>query len=552
MSKVKGASSNKKATQIEEVINTYDKITFGPSAYGDLSEKEIFHHNLKEQYENGSIPIFEVEKVTSSMTLEEMKEELKWCLNTVIRSKGDHLLAEIIYLLKKEFVQGPGQSVETAAIRMRKGNSDKYEMTLICNVDFFFGECVNREQRIAILYHEVYHVLFKHLTLRMADHQTVLWNIAQDLAINSLICNYTKNSDSWEADITMFPGACSGEVTLNIEDPRLNREDVERSVREYFSNLIENNEIVISEEDIQKEINSRMKMKRRVPFRSGCFPLTGSFREVPPNLSSEEYYEILKDPNGPVKWADIELMISKVISEHDWFSDVEISDLGEIPEGATEEFRNFYEAVKSRVRDHLSKRRRGLGTSSIDSILEKLYVPKPNWASILAKHISSSRKNINQTWIRMNRRGLKGVPSIQHDYVHNVRIYIDQSGSMSDKDISKMYNRIQPLLKSTEITVYHFDWLVDNDSKHKVKYAKDLNPIRTKCGGTNFNSVFEHFSNDKERVDVIIIMTDMGAPPPPSSDRRVVFMYSEDMSVSSEIYIGQFKKFKHKVIKLPA
>lgn len=551
MSKTKGASA-KKATSIEEVINTVDDITFGPSAYGELDPKKIFYSELKEQYEQGNLPIHTVGKATTDMTLNQMKEELKWCLNNVIRSQGDQLLAEIIYLLKKEFVSGPDQDVQTAAIRMRRNSDGKFEMSLVCNMDFFFAECVTRKQRVAILYHEVYHVLFKHLTLRRAEKQTVLWNIAQDLAINSLIGEYTKNNgnDNYTVDLTMFPGVCATNVVLDVPDPDLDAAEVEAKVREEFRIYDEQTGKPTPEEKIQKAIANMLKMRRRVAVRSGCFPLVGAFKNIPPNLSSEEYYEILTDPNGPVKWQDISAMIDLIISEHDWFGDVDPDELGDIPEGATEEFRRFYEAVKSRVRDHLSRKGRGHGASPIDELLEKLYVAKPNWASILAKHIASSRKNLTQTWVRRNRRGVKGIPAIQHDYVHNVRIYIDQSGSMSDEDVAKMYGRIQPLLKSADVTVYHFDYGVDEASRHEVRYARDLKPIRTRSGGTDFDSVFTHFSNGKERVDVVIIMTDMGAPPPPKADRKVVFMYSEDMTWIGDL--DSFKRKKHKVIKLPA
>lgn len=552
MSKTKGASTGKKATTIEEVLNTNDNLEFGPSAYGHLKDEEIFYSELKEEYEKGNIPLYEVPKVQTQMTLHQMKEELKWCLNTIIKSNSDYLLAEIIYLLKKEFVSGPEQDVQTAAIRMRKGHEGKYEMTLVCNMDFFFAECVTRKQRIAILYHEVYHVLFKHLSLRRAEKHTVLWNIAQDLAINSLICNYQKDVENnmWNVDLTMFPGACSTQVVFDLNDPNLDEEEVEEKVRNEMKRYTEVTGMPVSEDKIQKSIKEAMKMRRRVAVRSGCFPLVGAFKDIPPNLSSEEYYDILRDPNGPVKWQDISAMVDLIISQHDWFGDIDPDELGDLPEGATEEFRRFYEAVKSRVRDHLSKKGRGHGTSAIDALLEKLYVAKPNWASILAKHIASSRKNLTQTWVRRNRRGVKGIPAIQHDYIHNVRIYIDQSGSMSDEDVAKMYSRIQPLLKSADVTVYHFDYGVDEQSRHEVRYARDLKPIRTRCGGTDFTSVFNHFQNDKERVDVVIIMTDMGAPAPPKSDRKVVFMYSEDMQWTGDV--PSFRKLKHKVIKLPA
>lgn len=575
MSKTKGATHKKRAESIEEVTNTVDNIVFGPSAYdrADGSKPPIFHSELKHKFEEGdwNIDEYTIEKVNSSFSLNEMKEELKWCLEKMLNRPGDYLLAEIIFMLDKEIVTGEDHPIQTACIKLRRNRDGKYQMTLVLNADFFFGECVTRNQRIGILYHEVYHVLLKHLSLRSPDKQTPLWNIAQDLAINSLVGSYTKNSNGvYNVDISMFPGISATTVTLDIPDETKDREEVYNSVLNAFlshvlmsklrSGEISSEEefdptsVDIPVEKLEKEVEKLMKLRRTVGVRSGCFPLVGAFKEIPPNLSSEEYYKILTDKNGPVKAKDLSAMMDLIISEHDWFSDIDPDDLGELPEDASEELKNFYEAVKQKVRDYLNScQQRGRGASPLNVLLEKLYTKKPSWSSILSKHIATNRDKVGQTWIRRNRRNIKGIPALQMNYVHNVRIYIDQSGSMSNEDVAKMYSRIKSLIKESRVVIYHFDDGVDEESRHIVKNKSDLRPIRTRGGGTDFHSVYDHFKKSKkERVDVVLIMTDMGASAPEKAERKVMYLYSEDMNIQKEHIDNAFRKFKHKVIELPA
>jgi predicted metal-dependent peptidase len=575
MSKTKGATHKKRANSIEEVTNTVDKIVFGPSAYDrkDGSRPPIFHSELKHKFEEGewNIDDYVIEKAVPYISLNDMKEELKWCLEKMLARPGDYLLAEIIFMLDKEIVSGENHPIQTACIKLRRNRDGKYQMTLVLNAEFFFGECVTRNQRIGILYHEVYHVLLKHLSLRSPDKQTPLWNIAQDLAINSLVGSYSKSGDGiYSVDLTMFPGISATQVTLDIEDAAKDRTEVYNKVlSEFLSSVLQHQLItgeIASEEEfdisaveiptekIEKEVEKRMKLQRVVGVRSGCFPLVGSFKEVPPNLSSEEYYKILTDKNGPVKAKDLSAMMDLIISEHDWFSDIDPDDLGELPEDASEELKNFYEAVKQKVRDYLnSSHCRGRGSSPLDMLLEKLYAKKPSWSSILSKHMATNRDKLGQTWVRRNRRNIKGIPAIQMDYVHKVRIYIDQSGSMSNEDVAKMYARIKTLLKQSRVEIYHFDDGVDEDSHHFVKNKSDLKPLRTRGGGTDFHSVYEHFkASRKGDVDVVLIMTDMGAPAPQKAEKKVMYLYSEDMNISKDYVNNNFRKFRHKVIELPA
>lgn len=524
------------------VVDSDDNAILGPHPYDGVLYP--FIDKLKELYEpyGGSIPLPLVEPKVSEMSLYQMQDELRACIHQLVNNSqepGDMLIADLLMLLEKFFVipemgkENNKYDIDTACIRLAKDPSTgKYKMHLVFNTDFFFGKIQTRDQRVAILRHEMYHVLFNHLSIRRQDKQTVLWNIAQDLAINSLCTRkyISKKEGAWVIDAENVPSFFEHEI-------------------KYKTKVMEPDEAGTMVE-VEKEVKANV-------LGSGiCLPLIGAFKAFPPFLSSEEYYAMLQDKNK-TDHKDLESLIQMIMEQHDWFPDFDPDNLGDIPEEADQAFKDFYEAVKTRVRDHInnmknSNRQWGVGDVNILEMLQKLWVPKPNWASLLAGKIASIRKDQRQTWMRPNRRGQKGVPAIEQEYKHSIRIYIDQSGSMSDEDVAKMYQRIFPLIRHADVTIYHFDYSVDEASRHVVKTPSQVRPIRTRSGGTNFQAVADHYkSNKRDTPDLVFIMTDMGCPPPENVDRKIVYMYGEHMSYLDKSMVELFKKSKHTVVALP-
>ena len=77
------------------------------------------------------------------------------------------------------------KGIPTAGVRL---NPDTAQFELLYNPDFF--DMIPDKQRLGVLKHEFYHVIFEHLTGRKPEDTTdknaaMLWNYATDLAINS-------------------------------------------------------------------------------------------------------------------------------------------------------------------------------------------------------------------------------------------------------------------------------------------------------------------------------------------------------------------------------
>ena len=71
-------------------------------------------------------------------------------------------------------------AIPTAGVRV----NERGYFEMMYNPDFF--EKLEPVQRLGVLKHEFYHIIFEHITGRLpSEGLTKLWNIATDLAINS-------------------------------------------------------------------------------------------------------------------------------------------------------------------------------------------------------------------------------------------------------------------------------------------------------------------------------------------------------------------------------
>mgnify|MGYP006406180919 FL=1 len=81
------------------------------------------------------------------------------------------------------------RSIPTAAVMV---NPKTAQFEMIYNPEFFEG--LSDAARRDVIKHELYHLIFEHLTGRLPDGENSrLWNFATDLAINSHLNNLPEN-----------------------------------------------------------------------------------------------------------------------------------------------------------------------------------------------------------------------------------------------------------------------------------------------------------------------------------------------------------------------
>ena len=116
-------------------------------------------------------------------------------------------------------------AIPTAGVRLNKATG-YFEM--LYNPEFFEG--LSDVQKLGVLKHEFYHLIFQHVTDRLPDDgMSKIWNVATDLAINShLIGELPENGcipSQKDTPFEEYPVGLSAEAYLKMlkEDPQFQK-----------------------------------------------------------------------------------------------------------------------------------------------------------------------------------------------------------------------------------------------------------------------------------------------------------------------------------------
>jgi len=106
----------------------------------------------------------------------EVQEELARCINQLLLKEP--FFAHVLSGLARK---------ETSKVRTAAVGLDGEKVALYVNPEFFLKELKTPSSRVAVLKHEILHVVFKHLfrDTRLADHE--LHNIAADIVVNQYV-----------------------------------------------------------------------------------------------------------------------------------------------------------------------------------------------------------------------------------------------------------------------------------------------------------------------------------------------------------------------------
>jgi predicted metal-dependent peptidase len=96
--------------------------------------------------------------------------------------------------------------------------------------------------------------------------------------------------------------------------------------------------------------------------------------------------------------------------------------------------------------------------------------------------------------------------------VVNVAVFVDNSGSMGEREISYLLTQIRAIMKVYEakLTVYSFDTQVHAQEAYEVKQATQIRFERIGGGGTRFQSIFDflHQQHATNNDTLAVILTD--------------------------------------------
>jgi|TARA_R110001583_G_scaffold4172_6_gene24617 predicted metal-dependent peptidase len=359
--------------------------------------------------------------------------------------------ASIMRLIRKKRVET--KAIPTAGVCVEGGG-----FTMYWNPNFVAK--LTKIEFFGLLKHECYHLIFKHVTTRKQD-PFLLWNIATDLAINSII----------RKDELPSGGLRPGQPFKDL-DSIPDKKAAERAKK--ISDLIES---------------------------------------LPLGKASEWYMEkLLSDP-------DMQEEIEKHFDKGDCGFDVHLDG-----DDLSDSEREFIEGkLKQSIKEAADRAQKtnGWGTVSAD-VKQQIFASlddSVNWKKALHYFCGTKQKaNKSRTFRRINRKYPYIHPGRKVSRTSNLAIYIDQSGSVSDSGISAFFDALNMLARDVGFTVYHFDTRVDEDNKYDWRKNKKYRlPMRTLTGGTCFQAVETHFRKRAGKYDGYIVMSDGCAAKPDST-----------------------------------
>ena len=360
------------------------------------------------------------------------------------------------------------RGIPTAAVRV---NPKTAQFEMIYNPEFFEG--LNDAARRDVIKHELYHLIFEHLTGRLPDGENSrLWNFATDLAINSHLNN--------------LPESCLKPGQGKFKDLPPGK------ASEWYMDALKKQGFDPDEPGPKGENGSGEGEGEGGSGEAGEGDAEGEGEGLGDNGQFDSHEH----------WGDADQTTKEIAKER------LKNTLRKASEEASKS--NSWGSVPSEVRKDILERISGV----------------VDWKKVLRYFVKTSQKANKSTSIkRINRRYPYIHPGRKTSRQAKIAISIDQSGSVSDGMLVAFFSELNKLADIAEFTVIPFDSEVAKDKIFVWKKGEKRKWERVRCGGTDFDPPTEYVNDQK--FDGHIVLTDLCAPKPKSSKCQRMWMTTE-------------------------
>jgi len=419
----------------------------------------------------------------------------------------------------------PTKDLPTAGVAYDQEFDD---LTLFWNPDFFAG--LSDSEIRGVLIHEFYHLVFQHLSHRRKTPPK-MWNIATDLAINSIIVS-GENKSATLPKGGLVPGVFpvppgDRDFTKEEKDAMPLAQLIEsfppaQASEWYFERLKQKAEQVQQQ---RKDSCPRHGKGQGQPQPSGGDPQNNSENSDGGNKGGKKKGD-QKGTSGDEKGSgnqpggdhgeghDHADSGAPCTCGEDWLDSMDDhSGWEQIPEELREKVKGqITQAVERAVRK-ADAQANGWGNipANLREEIRKSVTRVVDWRNVLRNFVGSlERGNSTTSMKRINKRYPYIHPGKKRGYTAKLLIAVDQSGSVSDTMLSLFFGELASLTKRVSVTVLPFDYTVAE--KDMVEWKKGTNPDikRVRGGGTDFEAP-TRFANDPKnrgRWDGMLILTD--------------------------------------------
>jgi predicted metal-dependent peptidase len=343
----------------------------------------------------------------------------------------------------------------------------------------FFEKLSNWEIK-GVLTHEFNHLVFGHLAVRRKKPNKI-WNIATDLAINSLIVSGVTHRREGDRDGT---GPLPEMALIPGKRPVINLENATPEQKAAANELAD---------------------------------LIASF---PVDQPSEWYFDkLMEAAKGSSGLGEPDLGdILDSLDDHGGWDNV--------PEELREMLENKIKSIVEKAVNHADSQPNGWGNmpAHLQQEIRRSVSNVVNWRSVLRQFVGTLTRAERSTSIkRINKRYPYIHPGVKRGYTARLCIAIDQSGSVDDTQLQNFFSELGTLTKRVTVDILPFD--CSAEEKDIFEWRKGTTPVlkRVRGGGTDFNAPTTLINDAKNRGrwDGFLIMTDgMCSAPGPSRIKR--------------------------------
>ena len=156
----------------------------------------------------------------------------------------------------------------------------------------------------------------------------------------------------------------------------------------------------------------------------------------------------------------------------------------------------------------------GTGTSNIERLSVDMLKPRTDWRKYFRKYltsITSTDSSFSKPDKRMyyQKAIYPGQEADDMNYLENIKICIDVSGSISEKDLGGFLYQVKDILKKFKVDAELIYWDASVVSKGSFNSIETFDKIVCAGGGgTNPAAVFEYLDRQKTKPSVILMLTD--------------------------------------------
>lgn len=370
----------------------------------------------------------------------------------------------------------PTRSIPTAAVTF---NPVTDELCLVWNPDFF--ESLTNWEIKGVLTHEFYHLIFGHLAARRKNPGK-MWNIATDLAINSIIMKNATSAgncnDRTGKDDRPLPRCVliPGQWPIHPDGREMSKEEKDGA---QVAALIASFPLEMASEWYFNKLQEQAQKNRDEGKGDGD--------------GGEDWIDSMDDHDGwdavpEEKREFVDGKVKSILDKAVKYADQQPNGWGDIPQELREQIR-----------------------ASVSNIV--------NWRAVLRQFIGSMVRGSRTASIkRINRRYPYIHPGTKRGYVAKLLIARDESGSVYDAMLQEFTSELCSLTRKIEIDFIPFDCYADE--RDIIRWTRGAFPqkamMRTRGGGTDFNAPTRIFNDPKNRGrwDGMLILTDGEAPAP--------------------------------------